>query len=291
MSRMSLSKSATRRLAAAATLAALSFTAHASADRTFAEIFFMSVDTVDGTTRIDWVGTSLIWLLILLSVASVGLIVLAWTRNRPTHIFDRRAAEQVRKFVVEGRFTDAFTSVQNSRNDFARILHAAFTAAPGGYDAMVRSAEQTSDDLAMRRFRKIEVLNVLGQVSPMLGLFGTVYGVIVAFMTIASLGGTADPTALAGGIGTALVATFWGLLIAIPALSAYALVRNTVDATSSEAAREVDSILARFRPSITGTTGVAAAMTASAGTTAAGSPPPTAAPGSSASSQTVGAAL
>ena len=82
----------------------------------------------------------------------------------------------------------------------------------------------------------------------MIGLFGTVYGMIVAFFTIAQMGGTADPVALAGGIGTALVTTFWGLLIAIPALSVFAVVRNRIDAAGSEGAREVEQILMRFRP-------------------------------------------
>jgi biopolymer transport protein ExbB len=113
---------------------------------------------------------------------------------------------------------------------------------------MMQAAESMTDELVVRRLRKIEVLNVFGQVAPMIGLFGTVYGMIVAFFTIAQMGGTADPVALAGGIGTALVTTFWGLLIAIPALSVFAVVRNRIDAAGSEGAREVEQILMRFRP-------------------------------------------
>jgi biopolymer transport protein ExbB len=82
----------------------------------------------------------------------------------------------------------------------------------------------------------------------MIGLFGTVYGMIVAFQTIATTGGAADPVLLAGGIGTALVTTFWGLLIAIPATSAYAMIRNRAIATSDEALAEADELIAIFRP-------------------------------------------
>jgi biopolymer transport protein ExbB len=81
----------------------------------------------------------------------------------------------------------------------------------------------------------------------MIGLFGTVYGMIVAFQTIAASGGAADPAMLAGGIGTALVTTFWGLVIAIPALAAYATLRNGVDAASREAEDAAIAILAPFR--------------------------------------------
>ena len=65
---------------------------------------------------------------------------------------------------------------------------------------------------------------------------------------IAGTGGNADPVMLASGIGTALVTTFWGLLIAIPALSAYAAIRNTVDAATLECVRRVERAIARFRP-------------------------------------------
>jgi biopolymer transport protein ExbB len=71
---------------------------------------------------------------------------------------------------------------------------------------------------------------------------------IVAFQTIASTGGNADPVMLAGGIGTALVTTFWGLVVAIPATSAYAMIRNGTIAASDEALAEVDAQLAQFRP-------------------------------------------
>ena len=94
---------------------------------------------------------------------------------------------------------------------------------------MLRAAEQAGEEVAVKRFRRLEMLNVLGQVSPMIGLFGTVYGMIVAFQTIAGTGGNADPVMLASGIGTALVTTFWGLLIAIPALIFWRYFRARVD--------------------------------------------------------------
>ncbi len=114
------------------------------------------------------------------------------------------------------------------------------------------AAATSADEAVVRRLRRIEVLNVFGQVAPMVGLFGTVYGMIVAFFTIARMGGTADPVALAGGIGTALVTTFWGLLIGIPALAAFAMVRNRIDAAGAEAAREAERTVARLRTAAAG---------------------------------------
>jgi biopolymer transport protein ExbB len=167
------------------------------------------------------------------------------------------SVEEMRRAIAEGRFAEALDGSRARGGDFGRVLHAALLAAPGGHEAMIRAAEAMSDELVVRRLRRIEVLNVFGQVAPMIGLFGTVYGMIVAFFTIAQSGGTADPVALAGGIGTALVTTFWGLLIAIPALSTHAVVRNRIDSAGTEGAREVEQICARFRPG-SGTSPVAA---------------------------------
>ena len=113
---------------------------------------------------------------------------------------------------------------------------------------MMRSLEQTADELATARLRRIELLNVFGQVSPMIGLFGTVYGMILAFGAIVASGGSADPVALAGGIGTALTTTFWGLVVAIPALSGYAIIRNKIDELTVEATIAAEEILNNFRP-------------------------------------------
>ena len=99
----------------------------------------------------------------------------------------------------------------------------------------------------LERLRAIEPLNVVGNVAPMIGLFGTVYGMILAFRQIVLGGGTPDPIALANGIGTALVTTFWGLIVAIPALSGYALLRNKIDGLTSEATRAVEEVIGLLR--------------------------------------------
>ncbi|MCA9296982.1 MAG: MotA/TolQ/ExbB proton channel family protein, partial [Phycisphaerales bacterium] len=79
--------------------------------------------------------------------------------------------------------------------------------------------------------------------------FGTVYGMILAFQAIVMSGGNANPVLLAGGIGTALTTTFWGLVVAIPALAAYAILRNRVDELTTDAAITVERLLGPFRPS------------------------------------------
>ena len=111
---------------------------------------------------------------------------------------------------------------------------------------MVMAMEDAADEETAKRLRKVDFLNVVGQLAPMAGLFGTVYGMILAFQSIVSAGGNADPVLLAGGIGTALVTTFWGLVVAIPALMGYAVIRNRILNASEEVIAEVTKLIRPF---------------------------------------------
>ena len=77
----------------------------------------------------------------------------------------------------------------------------------------------------------------------MVGLFGTVFGMIKLFNAIVISGGQPQPAQFAGGISVALVTTFWGLLIAIPALTVHSILRNRIESLTADAAEEVENIL------------------------------------------------
>ncbi|HOB73574.1 MAG TPA: MotA/TolQ/ExbB proton channel family protein [Phycisphaerae bacterium] len=116
-----------------------------------------------------------------------------------------------------------------------------------GVEAAKAAADEAIEERVTRLFRRIEYLNVIGNVSPMIGLFGTVVGMIQAFNTIfAAGGGMPQPSILARDIAVALVTTFWGLLIAIPALTAFAIFRNRVDAYAAESIKLCDGLVAKL---------------------------------------------
>ncbi len=195
-----------------------------------AEIFFISSSTLpDGSTQIEWIGSAMIWLLLLLSFISVGLIARALLSHRRRSVVPVGAADALIHRAARESAAQVRAGLASDSSDLGRIAGAALDALPLGRAGSVDAAECAAEECAARRFRTIESLNTLAQVSPMIGLFGTVYGMIVAFQTVAASGGQADPALLAGGIGTALVTTFWGLIIAIPALATYATVRGRID--------------------------------------------------------------
>ena len=81
----------------------------------------------------------------------------------------------------------------------------------------------------------------------MVGLFGTVFGMIKLFNAIVVSGGQPQPAQLADGISVALVTTFWGLFIAIPALAAHGIFRNRIESLISDAVTEAASVMPQIR--------------------------------------------
>lgn len=211
------------------------------------EAFFIQRHPV--TKEIELLGSLIIWVLLVLSVVCLGLLGAMALDNRRRNIVPNGLIEEADALLARRDFKGAIARVEHDESDFGRILRAGLAEAVHGYAAMVRAVEQVSEELMLRRLRRIEPLNVIGNVAPMIGLFGTVYGMILAFREIVAAGGTPDPVGLAAGIGTALTTTFWGLIVAIPALAGYALLRNAIDGHAVEGARAAETMLGRFRPS------------------------------------------
>jgi len=101
-------------------------------------------------------------------------------------------------------------------------------------------------DQGMRLLRRAEGCHLIGTVAPLVGLFGTVFGMIKAFTVLGSAGGQPRPDQLAAAISVALVTTFWGLLVAIPALFLHGFFRTRIEGLVSEAALELEALLERL---------------------------------------------
>ena len=133
-------------------------------------------------------------------------------------------------------------------NDLVSVaVTKAVTKGGGDWFRMRSLLDESLQEQAMRHLRRIEWVNLLGNVSPMVGLFGTVFGMIKLFNEIVKAGGQPQPAQLAGGISVALVTTFWGLFIAIPALATYGVFRNRIETLASDAAAESENIMLEIR--------------------------------------------
>jgi biopolymer transport protein ExbB len=215
----------------------------------FAGTFFISKAThADGSQTIELFGSVLIWLLLIMSIFNLGLIGYLALNNQRKSIVPPGVVDEVRRMLNAGNFRGALELTSREPSFFSKVLHSGLTQANHGFAAVIRSLEQSADALITARMRPIELLYMFGQISPMMGLLGTVYGIIFAFRVFVSMGGKASPALLAGGIGTALVATFWGLVVAIPALAGYSILRNKVDQLTMQAVTYAEDMLSELRP-------------------------------------------
>jgi biopolymer transport protein ExbB len=112
-----------------------------------------------------------------------------------------------------------------------------------GFAEYRTAVEEAGEDHTGKLYRKTEILNVIGSIAPMLGLTGTVLGMIEAFNTIASRDGMPRPEELAGGIGQALITTLLGLVVAIPTMVAFSYFRNKIDSLVAEAGKRIERLM------------------------------------------------
>lgn len=137
------------------------------------------------------------------------------------------------------------------RRDFVSVAVAeAIAKGRGDWFRMRSVLAESLQEQALKLLRRIEWLHLIGNVSPMVGLFGTVFGMIKLFNAIVIAGGQPQPAHLAGGISVALVTTFWGLSIAIPALGLHSVFRNRIETIISDAVTEAESVMHEIRRSL-----------------------------------------
>lgn len=107
--------------------------------------------------------------------------------------------------------------------------------------------EDAIADFSINENRKnmtlINYISLIAQAAPMIGLFGTVFGMVGAFATLSSGDGSADPSSLAGDISVALLTTLWGLVTAIPALVTYFVFKNKLNNLVAECHHSAEELI------------------------------------------------
>ncbi len=106
--------------------------------------------------------------------------------------------------------------------------------------------QEVGEEETMKLEQRLSYIALIGNLAPMVGLLGTVDGMIRSFQVIANGGATPKPSELAGGISTALFTTLVGLLIAIPAIAAYNILRNRLFRLLLEVGMLSENLMSRF---------------------------------------------
>lgn len=182
------------------------------------------------------VGVAIMLFLLALSLTAAYLAFEHLLTIRRDELMPTGLADHIRELLLAGRVADADRACRQRPSLLAFVLLHGLAELDTGWNTVEKAMEDALAERSARLFRRIEYLAVIGNMAPMVGLLGTVVGLIMAFYQVAATQGAAGASDLAGGIYHALVSTVAGLIIAIPALGAFAIFRNRIDQLVAEAA-------------------------------------------------------
>lgn len=172
------------------------------------------------------------WLMIPIfacSLISVSLILERFFSLRRARAYSKDLMDNIREILKHNRVSESINLCEETGGPLAFILKAGLLK-HGRSRSEIREAVEDAGLLVIPSLeRYLSVLATIANITPLLGLLGTVVGMTEAFMVIQSHGGAVTPGDLAGGIGTALLTTVWGLIVAIPTLVAYNYFVTKVD--------------------------------------------------------------
>jgi biopolymer transport protein ExbB len=167
-------------------------------------------------------GGIVMWPLLFCSVLGVAVILdraLFFLRLRSTNL--RRLGDQLTDDLRRGKTESALRLARSSDHPVARVA-ASYLENLGRPAALRTEIVRREGSLQLERVEKrLRVLAAISHLAPLLGLLGTVLGMVLAFAKIEGLQGAMKPADLAGGIWQALLTTVFGLVVAIPCMAAY----------------------------------------------------------------------
>ncbi|QDT01075.1 MotA/TolQ/ExbB proton channel family protein [Adhaeretor mobilis] len=197
-------------------------------------------------------GIAIIALLALLSMIALALVVEHLLTIRRAVLLPENIAQKVRQKVATGDLSGANTVCQTQPCALTAVLQAGLGEVPLGWNHVEKAMEETLAEQAARLLRKIDYLSLIGNIAPMVGLLGTVVGMIFAFQSVADAQGAARAADLASGIYQALVTTVGGLIVAIPSLAAFAIFRNRIDKMVAEIGHAAQAAMVPLKSQLVG---------------------------------------
>jgi biopolymer transport protein ExbB len=171
------------------------------------------------------------WLMapiIICSIVALGIVLERFLTLRRTRVMPDHLMKQILQLHKEKRLDRADLGKLRSSSPLGRILAAGLVNRDHSKEVMKESIEEVGRQVVHDLERYLNTLGTIASISPLLGLLGTVIGMIEVFSVIVTVG-VGDPGVLAGGISKALITTAAGLSVAIPSLMMYRYFSGLID--------------------------------------------------------------
>jgi biopolymer transport protein ExbB len=185
-------------------------------------------------------------ILLAVSIALVALIVLLAMDLRPTVAIPPAFVQEFTDTVNKRKFREAYDLARQDDSFLARVLTAGMGRLQYGIEDARATAFHAVESVKASKDQLITYLATIGTLGPMIGLVGTVYGMILAFMELSQQGKTPAPAKLANAISHALVITLLGIALAVPAIFCHAFFRNRLVRLGMDTANVADDLLTQM---------------------------------------------
>jgi biopolymer transport protein ExbB len=190
-------------------------------------------------------GYSLIFLAV--SFTLVALLVMNILTARRDNVCPAGLIEGFEANLNEKRYQDAYDMAKTDESFLGKVLSAGLAKLSDGYPQAIEAMQEVGEEENMKLEHRLSYIALIGTLSPMIGLFGTVHGMIKSFSVIANAAVAPKPSELAKGISTALFTTLIGLAIAIPAIALYGILKNRISQLVLEVGILSEGLMSRFQ--------------------------------------------
>ncbi|MBM5811584.1 MAG: MotA/TolQ/ExbB proton channel family protein [Gammaproteobacteria bacterium] len=190
-------------------------------------------------------GGPVMWPILICSVGAAAIICERLWTLQSKRVIPRELTERVWKLVETRTLTEQHIAALERNSPLWRVVAAGLANRERGREIMQEVIEDSGRHVVHELERFLNMLGTIAAISPLLGLLGTVTGIIEAFEAITSQG-VGDARVLSGGIAEALITTAAGLMVAIPALIGYRYLRGVVDGLVVEMEKEAIKLVQAF---------------------------------------------
>ena len=179
--------------------------------------------------------------LLLLSIYFTALVIRLFMEFRITEAVPPALVEKLETAIRDKKFQDAYDVCKDNDSFLARLVRTGIANLPNGRAEAKESMETATEEIVTSLEMKISYLAIIGTLGPMIGLVGTIWGMIMSFQEIATAAGAQPrPEKVAEGISTALFITLEGVSLSVPAIFFFAYFRNRIAQMTMEASRVAD---------------------------------------------------
>ncbi|WP_068633877.1 MULTISPECIES: MotA/TolQ/ExbB proton channel family protein [unclassified Oleiphilus] len=207
----------------------------------------LNANMLDPLIELLNIGGPVVWILLALSVISLSIVLLKCWQYFSAKVEQSAEWEASLSAWEQGRYDEALNTLDNKQAIPKLVLHAMDGhLANEDQNILERELTRQANQIIMDLRGLLKPLEVIATLSPLLGLMGTVLGMIEAFQQMQSAGSNVDPAVLSGGIWQALLTTAAGLAVAIPVAAAYAWFDRRAERVAHHINDSVSRVFTKF---------------------------------------------